>query len=181
MTITERAAAAVTPAAPPRVSRVLVATLRVGVALMWMQGASWKTPPLFGQGDKPSGLRKFTGYAVEHEVFAPWAWVVDSLVLPNFTVFGWTTLLVEASLGAFLLVGLATRLWALVGIGQSLAILLSVANAPHEWVWAYVLMVLAHLALFATAAGRYYGVDGVLRERWSARDNRLARLLARAS
>ncbi|HEV2088451.1 MAG TPA: TQO small subunit DoxD [Cryptosporangiaceae bacterium] len=180
MTTIERAVP-VTPAAPSRVSRVLLAALRIGVALMWIQGASWKTPPAFGQGDKPSGLFKFTSFAVEHEVFAPWAWVVENLVLPNFTVFGWTTLLVEASLGAFLLVGLATRLWALVGIGQSMAILLSVANAPHEWVWAYVLMVLAHLAIFATAAGRYYGLDGVLRERWGHTDGRLARLLRRAS
>ena len=53
-----------------------------------------------------------TTYAVSHQVFGPYAWLVDRLVLPNFTFFGWMVLLVEASLGAFLLIGLATRFWA---------------------------------------------------------------------
>lgn len=47
------------------------------------------------------------------------------------------TLLLEASIGAFLFIGLATHLWALIGIGQSLAITMSVLNAPNEWEWSY--------------------------------------------
>jgi thiosulfate dehydrogenase [quinone] large subunit len=97
------------------------------------------------------------------------------------TLFGWVTLLVEAGLGAFLLVGLATRLWALIGVAQSVAIALSVLNAPHEWPWAYYLMILIHLVFFATAAGRAYGVDGVLRPSWQASSNPLTRMLVRVS
>src|SRR5206468_1072344 len=108
----------------------------------------------------------FTLDGVEHPVLAPWAWLVRHLILPNFTFFGWVTLLVEASIGAFLLVGLGTRFWALVGVGQTLAITLSVLNTPGEWPWSYFLMLIVHVALFATAAGRCYGIDGVLRDRW---------------
>jgi thiosulfate dehydrogenase [quinone] large subunit len=72
-------------------------------------------------------------------------------------------------------------LWALVGIAQTVAIALSVLNAPNEWVWSYLLMLLAHVALFATAAGRYAGLDGLLRPRWAASPSALARLLVRAS
>jgi thiosulfate dehydrogenase [quinone] large subunit len=133
------------------------------VGLLWLQNVGWKTPPDFGRGDPPAGLYRFTGYAVSHEVFPPYAWLVDRVVLPNFTVFGWLVLLVEASLGAFLLIGLATRFWALVGIAQTVAITLSVLNAPNEWAWSYLLMLLAHAAVFATAAGRYFGLDGLLR------------------
>ena len=64
-------------------------------------------------------------------------------------------------LGAFLLIGLATRFWALVGVAQTVAILLSVLNAPHEWYWSYLLMLLVHCPL-RTVAGRYAGLDGVL-------------------
>ncbi len=102
------------------------------------------------------------GFAVERPVFGPYAWLVEHLVLPNFTFFGWLTLLTEAALGAFLLIGLATRFWALIGVLQSLAITLSVLNATNEWHWSYFLMIMVHLLIFATAAGRSFGVDGVL-------------------
>jgi thiosulfate dehydrogenase [quinone] large subunit len=106
---------------------------------------------------------------------------VENVILPNFAFFGWLVLLVEAALGAFLLVGLATRFWAVVGMLQTMAIALSVLNAPNEWEWSYYLMFLAHLAIFAAAAGRVAGVDGLLRARWDRSPRWWARLLTRAS
>lgn len=158
-----------------RTNRVLLAVLRVGVAIMWIENVGWKKPPDF------STLRGFTTDAVTHPVLSPFSWVVQHIVLPNFTVFAWMTLLVEASIGAFLFVGLATRLWALIGIGQSLAITLSVLNAPHEWEWSYYLMILAHVAIFATAAGRSYGLDAVMRPVWRSSGSPLSRALMRVS
>lgn len=164
-----------------RLNRALIAILRIGVALLWIQNVSWKDPPTFGETTPPSGLYQFTSFAVEHPVFPPYSWLVEHVVLPNFAFFGWTVLLVESALGAFLLIGLATRMWALVGIAQTVAITLSVLYAPHEWVWSYLLMLLAHVALFATAAGRYAGLDGVLRAGWQTSQSKVARLLVRAS
>lgn len=164
-----------------RLSRSLIAVFRVGVAFLWIQNVGWKSPPNFGQGDPPSGLYQFTRWAVEYPVFPPYSWLVEHVVLPNFTPFGWAVLLIESALGGFLLVGLATRFWALVGMAQTVAISLSVLNAPNEWHWSYVLMLLAHVALFATAAGRYAGLDGVLRPHWRSSATPLSRLLVRAS
>jgi len=90
-------------------------------------------------------------------------------------------MLVEVSLGAFLVVGLATRFWALVGIGQSLAITLSVVNAPNEFPWTYYLMIVAHIVILTTAAGRTFGLDGLLRPSWRQSPGRVARLMLRAS
>lgn len=168
--------ASATRAPETRLSRGLLALARVGVAYMWIQNVSWKDP-----GNDFAALRHFTQLAVDHPVFPPYAWLVENLVLPNMILFGWFTLLVEAALGAFLLVGLATRLWALVGAAQSTAIALSVINAPHEWPWAYYLMILIHLVFFATAAGRAYGVDGVLRPHWQESSRPLARVMGRLS
>jgi thiosulfate dehydrogenase (quinone) large subunit len=169
------------PLAASRLSRALVAVLRIGVAILWINNLSWKNPPSFGQGERPSGLYEFTRWAVDHPVFRPYAWIVEHLVLPNFKVFAWGVLLIEAALGAFLLIGLATRFFALLGIAQSLAITFSVANAPNEWLWSYLLMLLAHAAIFATAAGRYGGLDGVLRPLWRRSVGRPARLMVAAS
>lgn len=87
----------------------------------------------------------------------------------------------EASIGAFLLVGLATRFWAVLGIIQTMAIALSVLNAPDEWPWSYYLMIAAHVVILAAAAGRTAGLDGVLRPRWRQSSGRVSGLLLRAS
>ena len=44
-------------------------------------------------------------------------------------------------------------------IGQSLAIALSVAQAPGEWPWSYWMMIAIHVALLFTASGRFAAVD----------------------
>lgn len=163
-----------------RSSAIMIAVLRCGVALMWIQNVAWKVPPDFGRANN-NGLYFWASQAVEHPVLAPYSAFVDGVVLPNIEVFGWFTLLIEGGLGAFLLIGLATRFWAVVGLGQTLAITLSVLFAPNEWHWSYYLMGLAHLAIFATAAGRCYGIDGVLRPTWLASSGRLSRLMVRLS
>jgi thiosulfate dehydrogenase [quinone] large subunit len=173
---TEQAAAL----ADTTLARGLVAVTRVGLALLWVQNVFWKIPPDFGRA-RNADLYAFTNDAVTHPVLAPYAWVVEHVVLPNFPLFGWLTLLLESCLGAFLLVGLATRFWALVGIGQSLAITLSVLNTPGEWHWSYYLMILGHVGIFAVAAGRAGGLDGVLRPIWVRSSAPLARALVLAS
>lgn len=165
-----------------RLTRLLVAGVRVLVAFLWIQNAYWKVPPHFGADrSPPTGLRQQTQYAVDYPVFGPYAWLVEHLVLPNFAFFAWLVLLLELALGGFLLVGLATRLWALVGAGHSVVLALSVLEAPNFWHWSYYLMIGAHLLLFAVAAGRAGGLDGLLRPAWARSDGRLARLLLRVS
>jgi len=163
-----------------RMSGVSLAVLRIGIAVLWIQNASWKVPPDFG-AEANKGLYFWASQAVEYPVLAPYSAFVETMVLPNIAVFGWFTLVTEAALGAFLLMGLATRFWALVGIAQTLAITFSVLNAPHEWHWSYFLMLLAHIVLLGTAAGRNCGLDGVFRPIWRESSGRVATILMRAS
>lgn len=159
---------------------ISVAILRIAVGLLWIQNAAWKVPPDFGQIDD-RGLYFWASQAVEYPVLPPYSWFVENIVLPQIGIFGWAILLLEAALGAFLLIGLATRFWALVGIAQSLAITFSVLNAPQEWHWAYYLMILAHLVLLGTAAGRRIGLDGVFRPIWESSPGRVSSVLKAAS
>ena len=115
--------------ADPRVSGVVLAALRILVGLLWLYNVSWKRPPDFGE-DRGTGLYRFTSGAVEHPVFAPYSWVVEHLVLPQFQAFGWVVLATETALAVLLLTGTLVRLAALLGIAQSLAIALSVAQTP---------------------------------------------------
>ncbi|MHA4854879.1 Rv1678 family membrane protein [Rhodococcus sp. MSC1_016] len=144
----------------PRVSGAALTGLRVLVGLEWLYNVAWKTPPDFGR-DSGGGLYGFTGAAVEHPVFPPFSWLVEHLVLPNFLVFAWLTLVVETVLAVLLLTGTLVRIAALLGIGQSLAICFSVAEAPNEWPWSYFMLIGIHVVLLCTWSTRYFAVDEV--------------------
>lgn len=140
--------------------RIALAGLRLLVGALWLYNVVWKRPPSFGR-DNGGQLFGYVQGAVDEPFFPPYSWLLEHLVLPNFGFFGWVVLVVESLLAAFLITGVYTRVWALVGAGQALAIGLSVVTAPGEWPWGYYMLVGIHLVLFATAAGAYAGVDGV--------------------
>ncbi|MGH3503347.1 MAG: Rv1678 family membrane protein [Nocardioidaceae bacterium] len=144
----------------PRANAIALAVLRVVAGLLWLYNVRWKRPPDFGQSTGGS-LYGYTRDAVEHPVFAPYSWVVEHLVLPNFVAFGWLVLVVESLLAVLLLSGTLVRLAALIGVGQSLAITLSVAQTPGEWPWSDWMMIGIHVALLFTAAGAAGSVDAV--------------------
>lgn len=150
-----------TPVTPQaRSGPIALAGLRILAGLIWLYNVVWKVPPAFGERDN-SGLFFWTRLAVEHPVFTPYSWVVEHAVLPNFTPFGWGVLLAETSLAVMLLTGTAVRAAALLGIAQSIAIGLSVAEAPHEWPWAYAMMIGIHAVLLFAPAAQHAAVDAL--------------------
>lgn len=149
------------PTPPPaRAGGISLAVLRIVAGLLWLAHVWWKLPPDFGE-NRRTGLWFWTHLAVDHPVFPPYSWLVEHLVLPNFTPFGWLVLVVETLLPVLLLTGTAVRLAALIGIGQSLAIGMSVAEAPNEWPWAYAMMIGIHLVLLLAPSAQYAAVDAV--------------------
>lgn len=125
----------------------------VGTAgLLWLANASWKVPPDFGDTDgRCSGFCRFVDAGIEHPVVPGSRWVLDTVVQPHLAVFGWLALLAETTLAALLVSRRHLRTAAVLGIAQSLAIGLTVANAPDEWYWAYLLMIALHLAVLGYA------------------------------
>jgi thiosulfate dehydrogenase [quinone] large subunit len=168
-------AAGASSAIEDRIAAKIPAAMRILVGLMWLQNSGWKRPNEFPP------LARQIQEGIDNPVFPPYSWALENVIQPNLTAFGWFTLLNEAALAAFLLLGLATRFWALLGAVMSLAIGLTVAYADNEWGWAYWLMIAAHLLLFATAAGRVWGLDGLLRPAWARSSGRVATLLGRFS
>lgn len=158
------------------VARGAAVAVRLIAAALWFTNLEWKRPPDFGQNNE-SGLYEFTSLAVEYPVFQPWSDLVESVILPNFTLFAWISVITEWALAICLLLGLLTRLVALVAIAQSVAIFLSVGAAPNEWYWSYFLMIAIHLAILGFAAGRVLGVDAVLRRRLGDAGGLLPRLV----
>ena len=134
-------------------TRFLPTVLRWTAALLWLANVNWKVPPDFGRsGDSCRALCRYVQLGVDHPVAPGSAWFFDTIVNPNLTAFGWITLFAESVLVVLLVSGRYIRVAAVIGIAQSIGIGLSVANAPGEWYWSYVLMIVLHLGILATAS-----------------------------
>jgi len=107
--------------------------------------------------ENPAGGQDGTG--------VPGVRAIVQLMLDNWGLFGWAITAMELAVGALLILGLLTRLAALVGLGQALFLALVYASSdrwafeqPHEYV---PLIILA-----LVPAGRVWGLDGrILRRR----------------
>ena len=148
------------PSPQAKSGQIALTCLRILVGLIWLRNVLWKVPPDFGESRR-TGLYFWSNLAIDHPVFPPYSWLVEHLVLPNFTLFGWGVLVVESLLAVLLLTGTAVRLAALLGIAQSIAIGLSVAAAPNEWPWAYAMMIGIHAVLVFAPSAQYAAVDAL--------------------
>lgn len=84
--------------------------------------------------------------------------IVNDVLLPNYGWLQWVITFVELGVGALLIVGLASRAAALIGLGQQLWLQLLYLSSgrwmfeqPHEWV--------PLLILLLVPAGRVWGMD----------------------
>lgn len=141
-------------------SRSGLAAVRVVLGLMWLDKVGARVPPDF------AGLTSSIGAGDLGSGSDPLARLVRSVVTPNVELLGWIVLSIEVALGVFLILGLTTRLWAGIGVIQSLVIFAAVAGSTRVWTWTYILMAAAHVAVLASAAGRSFGLDGLLRPGW---------------
>ena len=148
-----------------KVQPLIIGAMRIVVGLLWLSNLEWKRPGNFGQ-QKGNGLFKYVDSAIKHPVFPPYSWFLEHVVVKQFSLFGWITLLTEATIAALLLTGYFTRIASLVGAALSVSIAMSVLTytKAYEWPWSYYLMFAIHLLLFATGAGHHLGVDGVRRQ-----------------
>ncbi len=142
---------------------------RIVVGLMWLANLHWKVPPGFGEASG-GGLYKYSESVTRNSTFAPFTWLTEQIILPNFALFGWVTVITETALAVVLLVGYRTKLAGLAGAAMTVPIFLSVIyyDRADEWSWAYILMFAAHLFVYASDAGAHLGLDGVLRRSGAA-------------
>ncbi len=159
---------------PP--GRLALGLLRVVYGLYWLYAASWKVPPDFGRVSD-TGLWHWISQGIQYPTLAWYRSLLEAIVVPNFTLFGYVVLLTELTIGLSLCLGAFTRLGAALGIVMSVNITLSVLNVPGEAAWFYAALIGLHLLLGITRSGRVWGVDARLAEKLAgaaAGGNRLA-------
>lgn len=167
---------------------VTLAVVRVALGWFWISNLSWTLPPSYDcDPGAVDGLCYRMGQMAEHSILPPHAWFFEHVVLPNHEVFAYLIAGIEVLTGVLLILGLLTRFGALLGAIEAVNLYIGLSAAPDEWAWSYLMLLLLHLLILATAAGRYFGPDALLHQRWrelyisSDRENRPAQLGSLAS
>ncbi len=149
--------------------------MRVIIGIMWWQQSLWKIPPHWDWG-----LIHWMEVMVEHASTQLQSTLVRDLVLPNITVFGPLVYAIEVFIAVSLILGVATRLGAALGALMAINLWLGLYNAPGEWPWTYMFLVVLQLIFLINPPGRSLGIDALAwrRESTSRKDVSLLSLVA---
>jgi hypothetical protein len=99
---------------------------------------------------------------VEHASTELQSVLVRDIVLPNIAIFGPLVYAIEVAIAVSLILGLATRLGALLGALMAINLWLGLYNAPTEWPWTYMFLVILQLIYLIDPPGRSLGVDALV-------------------
>src|SRR5271169_5130887 len=133
-----------------------IGLLRVIVGCMWWQQSLWKIPPHYDWG-----LIHWIQVMIENASTQLQSDLVRDFVLPNIAVFGPLVYAIEVAIAVSLILGLATRLGAALGAAMAINLWLGLYNAPNEWPWTYMFLVVLQLIYLIDPPGRSLGVDAL--------------------
>jgi hypothetical protein len=143
--------------------RVLLtlAGVRIFMGVFWLVNLLWKLPTDFGKGEY-WGLPRTFEVARTHAFSPPLRRLVDDVLIPHTTVVGWAVFLVGLFTGLSLVLGLLTKLGATLGLLQAIAVTLLLANAPGEWLYGYLMLIVLSALLLLLPVSRRMSVDDAL-------------------
>ncbi len=143
--------------------RRIVAILRVTLGVILL--ATWwenLQKGLYQAGNYAS----FVNSLANGHPIAPYGAFLSGVVASNATIFSTFQLITELGMGAALLLGLFTPLAGLGATVFFVNLFLSYLNPnPGEWIWTYVLLVVAALVVTLARSGRALGLDAKLARR----------------
>jgi thiosulfate dehydrogenase [quinone] large subunit len=154
--------------------------VRILYGVLWWQQSKWKVPSDDFGRRSGGGLWYWVQQEIQHPTVPAYRDFLVNVMIPNWTFFGWMTLVTETFIATTLILGLFTRLGSLVAIGMALNITIGIVSVPHEWVWTYVMLIMLPVLFLFTDAGRSFGLDSLVAprlDRAAARGHRLARLV----
>jgi uncharacterized membrane protein YphA (DoxX/SURF4 family) len=134
--------------------------LRVIIGIMWWQQSLWKIPPHYDWG-----LFHWMEEMVQHSSIQLQSVLVRDLVLPNIAVFGPMVYAIEVAIAVSLILGVLTRLGGALGALMAVNLWLGLYNAPNEWPWTYMFLVVLQLIFVINPPGRSLGLDALAWQR----------------
>jgi len=148
--------------------------------ILWWQQSKWKVPSDDFGRKSGGGLWYWVQQEIQYPTIPAYKDFLVNVLIPHWTFFGWLTLITETFIAVTLILGLFTRLGALVAVGMAVNITLGIVSVPHEWVWTYVMLIMLPVVFLLTDAGRSFGIDSFLvgpLDRAAASGNAVARIV----
>jgi uncharacterized membrane protein YphA (DoxX/SURF4 family) len=130
---------------------------RTIVGTMWWQQTIWKTPPTYG------GLRFWMEQMAKYASSGLQRHFVSDVVLAHYSFFAPQVYLSEVLISVCLLLGVWSRIGALVGSAMALNLMFGLYRSPSEWVWTYVFLLIVMVQFVMEPPGRSLGLDALIR------------------
>lgn len=149
-------------------TKLLQWLLRLVMGGFWWQQSLWKLPPLYTQHPEApltTGLAYWMIQMGKYAAVPLQSDVVNNIVLPHFYWFAPFVFAQEILTAVSLMLGVFTRLFAVIGALQILNLWLGLYNAPGEWPWTYFFLLVVQIMLAVHCYGRSLGVDALLAAR----------------
>jgi len=141
---------------------------RILYGVLWWQQSRWKVPADDFGRKSGGGLWYWVGQEIQYPTIAAYKAFLVNVMIPNWTFFGYMTLMTETFIAVTLILGLFTRLGAFVAFGMAINITMGILSVPHEWGWTYTMLIMFAAIFLLTGAGRSFGVDAFLGPRLEA-------------
>lgn len=141
-----------------RAESVAIWVFRLLIGAMWYQGTTWKLPL-----PASDAFAYWLGETGKHAAFPFLRFLVTGVFEPLLPVVGTLVYFAELSFAATITLGLLTRFGALLALGQATFLWIGLYQAPNEWPWNYVFLMIVHGFFIVIAAGRHLGADALLR------------------
>ena len=137
---------------------VTIWVFRLLIGAMWYQGTTWKLPLPYSDA-----FAYWLGETGKYAAFPFLRHLVTDVFVPALPIVGTVVYFAELFFAVTLMLGMLTRLGALLALGQATFLWIGLYQAPNEWPWNYVFLMTVHGFFIVTAAGRSLGVDALLR------------------
>lgn len=137
--------------------------VRVIIGGMWWQQSLWKFDVFTNPHFAKTGLGYWMEQMVKYASFPIQSRLVGDFVLPNGWFFGPLVYFIEAAIGAALILGFATRTFALIGALMAANLWLGLYRMPSEWPWTYAFLLAIQLIYVFDPPGRSLGWDANMR------------------
>jgi uncharacterized membrane protein YphA (DoxX/SURF4 family) len=149
---------------------------RILYGLLWWQQSKWKVPSDDFGRKSGGGLWYWVHQEIQFPTLNAYKDFLVNVMIPHWTFFGWMTLITETFIAVTLILGLFTRLGALVALGMAANITIGIVSVPHEWGWTYTMLIMLPALFLLADAGRSFGLDSFLAPRLESAQSRGSRL-----
>ena len=133
---------------------------RVTIAGLWWQQSLWKTPPTYGvAANGTGGLRFWMEQMVQNASTSFQSHLVANVMLPHFAFFAPQVYVAEVAIAILLMLGLFTRVAAVLGALLALNLWLGLYRSSSEWIWEYFFLLVIQVTFLIVRPGLSWGAD----------------------